>query len=272
MAQQQCWRYPMEGNAPELYERCNVPGTFRPLAQLFLEHVGLRTGERVLDVACGTGIVARLAAPQVGLSGTVVGLDLNTGMLDVARAQPSESGATAEWRQGDATALPFADAAFDVVCCQQGLQFFPDKGRALREMSRVLVPGGRLALSVWGGVDPYSAAMAEALARYVSADAAARVLAPYALSDAETVRTLVIDAGFRTVDMRTAVLTRRSIGPPETSIPQGIAGSSYAAAVAAMDPAARTALVRDISAALYAYREGEGFAWPAEVHIVIAQP
>jgi len=66
--------------------------TFRPLTQLFLEHVGLRTGERVLDVACGTGIVARLAAPQVGRSGTVVGLDLNTGMLDVARAQPSESG------------------------------------------------------------------------------------------------------------------------------------------------------------------------------------
>ena len=87
-------------------------------------------------------------------------------------------------------------------------------------MSRVLVPGGRLALSVWGGVDPYSAAMAEALARYVSADAAARVLAPYALSDAETVRTLVIDAGFRTVGMRTAVLTRRSLGPPETSIPR----------------------------------------------------
>jgi len=121
-------------------------------------------------------------------------------------------------------------------------------------------------------VDPYSAAMAEALARYVSADAAARVLAPYALSEAETVRTLVMDAGFRTVDMRTAVLTRHSIGPPETSIPQGIAGSSYAAAVAALDPAARTALVRDISAALHAYREGEGFAWPAETHIVIAQP
>ena len=92
MAQQQCGQYPMEGNAPELYERYNVPMTFRPLAQLFLEHVGLRTGERVLDVACGTGIVARLAAPQVGRSGTVVGLDLNTGMLDVARAQPSESG------------------------------------------------------------------------------------------------------------------------------------------------------------------------------------
>ena len=136
----------------------------------------------------------------------------------------------------------------------------------------MLVPGGRLALSVWGGVDPYSAAMAEALARYVSADAATRVLTPYALSDAETVRTLVIDAGFRTVDMRTAVMVTRRIGPPETWILQAISTTPYAEAVAAVDAAARTALVRDISAAIHAYREGEGFAWPAETHIVIAQP
>jgi ubiquinone/menaquinone biosynthesis C-methylase UbiE len=270
MTQQERWQ--LEGNAPELYERYNVPATFRPLAQLFLEHVGLRTGDRVLDVACGTGIVARLAAPQVGLSGKVVGLDLNTGMLDVARAQPSESGAPVEWRHGDAMALPFADATFDVVLCQQGLQFFPDKVGALRKMHRVLVPGGRLALSVWGTVNPYTATLAAALARYVSADAAARSLAPHALSDAETVRTLLMDAGFRTVDMRTAVVVTRRIGPPETWILQAISTTPYAEAVAAVDAAARTALVRDISAAIHAYREGEGFAWPAETHIMIAQP
>lgn len=269
MDQQERWQ--LEGNAPELYERYKVPATFRPLAQLFLEQVGLQVGERVLDVACGTGIVARLAAPQVSPSGKVVGLDLNTGMLDVARAQPSESGATVEWRHGDATALPFADATFDVVLCQQGLQFFPDKVRALREMHRVLVPGGRLALSVWSTVAPFTAALAEALARYVSADAAARSLAPSALRDAETVRTLILDAGFRTVDMRTAVVTRR-IGPPETSIPREIEGTPYAEAVAAVDAAVRAALVRDISAALHAYQEGEGFAWSTETHIVIAQP
>ena len=269
MSQPEHWQ--LVGDAPELYERYKVPALFRPLAQLFLEQVGLRVGERVLDVACGTGIVARLAAPQVGPAGQVVGLDFHTGMLDVARAQPSGSGATVEWRHGDAMALPFADASFDVVLCQQGLQFFPDKVRGLREMARVLVPGGRLALSVWGAVNPHNAALADALACYVSADAATRSLTPHALSNAETVRTLLVDAGFHTVAIRTAVVTRR-LGPLEEALPQEMASTSYAEAVAALYAATRAALVGDISAALHAYREGEGFAIPAETHIVIAQP
>ena len=100
----------------------------------------------MLDVACGTGIVARLAAQQVGTTGLVTGVDLNPGMLEVARAHTPTSGAAVDWREGDAGALPCDDASYDVVLCQQGLQFFPDQPRALREMHRVLVSGGRLAL------------------------------------------------------------------------------------------------------------------------------
>jgi len=97
-------------------------------------------GDRVLDVACGTGPVARYIAPFVGSTGRVVGLDLNSGMLDTARAMPVPAGVSIEWREGNATALPFPNAGFDVVCCQQGLQFFPDRPAALREMHRVLAP------------------------------------------------------------------------------------------------------------------------------------
>jgi ubiquinone/menaquinone biosynthesis C-methylase UbiE len=94
---------------------------------MLLERVGLSPGQRVLDVACGTGIVSRLAAQQLGADGEVVGVDFNQAMLDVAQKIPPVSGAPMDWRQGDAGALPCADGTFDVVLCQQGLQFFPTK-------------------------------------------------------------------------------------------------------------------------------------------------
>lgn len=99
----------------------------------------------MLDVACGTGPVARYVAPLVGPMGRVLGLDLNAGMLAIARAMAQ--------REGNATALPFPDASFDRVCCQQGLRFFPDRPATLQEMCRVLIPGGRLALAVWRGLE-----------------------------------------------------------------------------------------------------------------------
>jgi ubiquinone/menaquinone biosynthesis C-methylase UbiE len=103
----------------------------------------------VLDVGCGTGVVARLAAHHVGPTGKVVGLDLKAGMLAVARSLPSLPGVSIEWQEGNALALPFSAETFDAVLCQQGLQYLPDRPAALGEMHRVLVPGGRLALSLW---------------------------------------------------------------------------------------------------------------------------
>src|SRR5690349_1550588 len=107
------------------YERVMVPAVFAPWAKHLLGTVALPAGARVLDVACGTGIVSRLAAPRVGPAGRVVGLDTNEAMLAVARAQPQPTGAQVEWQQGDATKLPFADGEFDAVLCQQGLQYVP---------------------------------------------------------------------------------------------------------------------------------------------------
>ncbi|GMO92884.1 methyltransferase domain-containing protein [Bradyrhizobium sp. TM239] len=135
-----------DGSAPELYERYLVPAITAKWAVDLVERTGLRPEEKVLDVACETRIVARLASLRTG-SGRVTGLDLNQGMLSVARNASGGDGAI-EFIDGSALDLPFAAVTFDVVLCQLGLQFFPDQGMALREMRRVLLPGGRLAVSV----------------------------------------------------------------------------------------------------------------------------
>src|SRR5690606_34921382 len=131
------------GHAPENYERFFVPAIGAPLANDLVETAGLQPGERVLDVACGTGVVDRLAAQRIGPNGTTAGLDINPGMLAVARAA-APPGVAIQWHEASADTMPFTDAAFDVVLCQMGLQFMPDRVAALKEMHRVLVPGGRL--------------------------------------------------------------------------------------------------------------------------------
>ena len=131
---------------PELYEQALVGPLFQPWVEPLLDDVELRPGDRVLDIACGTGIVARLARERLASSGTVVGVDLNPHMLAVARRLAP----TIDWREGDAAALPLRDGErFDVVLCQQGCQFFADQAAAARQMHRALVEGGRLGVSTW---------------------------------------------------------------------------------------------------------------------------
>lgn len=162
-------------DSAEAYERYLVPIFFEPWAERLLAQAGVRSGERVLDVACGTGSVARRAAERAGPSGKVVGLDLNAGMLAVARRVSAAARPAIEWRQGDAAGLPFPEGSFDVVTCQQALQFFPDRPKALREMRRVLAPGGRAALAVLRGLrhSPAYAPRADALEKHVAAEAGA---------------------------------------------------------------------------------------------------
>ena len=131
---------------PEVYEHALVGPLFAPWVESLLDDVELGPGNRVLDVACGTGIVARIARERLGAGGTVVGLDLNSQMLAVARRVAP----AIDWREGDAGALPLRDEEqFDVVLCQQGFQFFPDPAAAARQMRRALAKGGRLGVSTW---------------------------------------------------------------------------------------------------------------------------
>ena len=139
--------------AAELYESAFVPAFFAQWAPAVCAAAGVGPGQRVLDVACGTGIVARTAAGLVAPTGSVVGVDLNEAMLTVARrVSPS-----LEFRRGDAAALPFPDESFDTALCQLALMFFPDPGAAVGEMARVVRPGGSVAILVPSALDAQAA-------------------------------------------------------------------------------------------------------------------
>jgi ubiquinone/menaquinone biosynthesis C-methylase UbiE len=262
-------RYQLEANAPQLYERETVHTLARPLAERMFAHVSLQAGDRVLDAACGTGIVTRVAVQRYGHLGHVVGVDLNPGMLEVARAHTPATRVPIEWRQSDVCALPFADASFEVALCQQGLQFVPDPGAALREMRRVLVPGGRLAFTVFSEIPVYYAVLADALARHVSADAATSCLSRYTLRDAMTLRPLVEGAGFSAIEMRVLEVMRR-MPASAASVVEATARAPYAREVAAVEEAVRQAVGAEVSAALDAYREGDEVVIPHRSHLVQA--
>jgi SAM-dependent methyltransferase len=259
-------------SAAELYERYLVPTLFTPWATELVALAALKPGERVLDVACGTGAVTRLAAQRVGSTGTVTGLDVTPGMLAVARVLPPPSGAPIAWHEGTASAMPLADAAFDMVLCQQGVQFFPERATALREMHRVLVPGGRLALSVWRAPrhNPYVEALAAVIAHYLGPEAGASMRTPCAFGELEALRTVVTGGGFQEVRIRIAVRLLR-FPSVEEFIPGQLAAIPLAGAIAALDTATRAALLTDIREALWVYKDDEGFAVPMEAYVVIAQ-
>src|SRR6266568_3935530 len=154
-------------------------------ATLLIEQAALQPSERVLDVACGTGVVARLAAKPVGSTGQIIGLDNDAEKLGVARSLPPLPGVSLAWQEGNAIAMPFADASFDALLCQQGLQFFPDRPAALREMHRVL--------SVWGPLErnPGHAALVVALEGHLATAAASAIRSFFALGAAWEVRSLL---------------------------------------------------------------------------------
>jgi ubiquinone/menaquinone biosynthesis C-methylase UbiE len=259
------------GSVAEASERYLMSTFGYAWTQALIQLVAPQEGDRLLDVACGTGPVARYAAPLVGSSGRVVGLDLNSAMLDTARAMPIAEG-TIEWREGNATALPFPNTSFDVVCCQQGLQFFPDRPSALREMHRVLAPNGRLGLAVWRGLEhqPFYAALTEALERHVSSEAAASLSAAFTLRDRNDIRALVTEAGFR--DIRVRLRSRLTRYPSLAEYVLGyLSGTPMAGPVAALDEVTRTEMVEHVCSSLADYVDDDGMATPWEAHLVTAQ-
>jgi ubiquinone/menaquinone biosynthesis C-methylase UbiE len=219
-----------------------VPAIGAPVARDLIEVAALRPGERVLDVACGTGVVTRLAAERVGREGTIAGSDISRDMLAVARASaPPE--ASIAWYETGAEAMPLADAAFDVVLCQMGLQFFSNKLAALREMARVLAPGGRLVLNVPGPTPRLLSIMADGLSRTVGDKAASFVHLVFSLHDPDELRSLFVGAGFRDVQIQTAQRTLR-LPPPEQFLWQYLHSTPLIQAVAKLDDGRREALER----------------------------
>ena len=190
------------GSGAESYERYFVPAIAAPVAAGLLAAADLQPGERVLDVACGTGIAARLAAPLVGATGTVTGVDVAPEMIDVAGTIAPDL----EWHVGDAAALPLPDGAYDVVLCQLGLMFM-DRAAALAEMRRVLAPGGRVVVATPGAIQPFFEQLEQAIVEHIAPELGGFVRAVFSLPDPDAVADLLRDAGLGDVEGRLTTAT-----------------------------------------------------------------
>jgi len=257
--------------ASEAYEQYLVPPLFEPWADRLLEKCEIHDGDRLLDVGCGTGIVARRGAPHVGEQGAVVGIDRNQEMLAVAAETAGDSHPAIEWQQGEATDLPFPDGSFDVVCCQQALQFFDNPGTALREMHQVCTPGGRVAVSIWRPIDvqPAYVALADALETHVSEAAGTMMRSPFPPWDGAHLRTLAQDAGF---DDLTVTIEIGSVRYPslEAFLRREAASSPLAESLAAVERERREELLRALEDALDTYVDDDGIVSPIESYVVVA--
>lgn len=249
------------------YEKRLVPALFAPWTETLLEAARIRPGQRALDVACGTGVLARAAAARIGPGGSVAGLDPNPGMLKLAAQIAPE----VEWRRGLAEALPYRDRTFDAVLSQFGMMFFGARAEALREMRRVLAEGGRLAAAVFDRpAEPEAqAALEEIYVRHAGATAAAFLQQPYCLADPPALAAAFEAAGFAEV-----AVTRR-VGRARFASVRDLVLSDVEAwfplAGLALEPATAEALVADAEAAFAPQvAPGEAVEIPVPALIVTA--
>ena len=238
-----------------------VPAVFVPWARRLLDTTRVRQGDRVLDVACATGTVARLAAERLAGTGHVTGLDLGEEWLEVARKVPLKEDTRIDWRCGSATSLPFPSDSFDVVLCQQGIQFFDDRTAAVHEMLRVLAPGGRFGASVFRSMDrsPGYRSLATALGRHVGPRAEAFTQRIFSLGDPDVIRSLMKSAGFQQIDVRPDVGNVHFLSAEEFPRVYAIGWEA--------NPAVTEAVVHDVTRDLREFCDVDGLTFPMEALI-----
>ncbi len=257
------------GTAAENYQRWFVPSIATPVSTVLLRAADLKPGERVLDVACGTGVVTRLAAERVGPEGAVTGVDIAPDMIEVARSVPAAGAPAIDWRIADAAALPLADGAFDVVLCQMGLMFMEDRATALAEMRRVLAPGGRVVVVTPGAIQPTFEIMESAIVEHISPELGRFVRAVFSMHDPRVVGRLVTDAGFGRVTGDVSTVTLH-LPPPAEFLWQYINLTPIGPAVAAAPEAARLAVERQVVEGWQPYVTAAGTTEGDQPMVVVA--
>ncbi|WP_281405446.1 MULTISPECIES: methyltransferase domain-containing protein [unclassified Mesorhizobium] len=253
-----------------MYERWLVGPLFRPWAEVTFEEVRLSPGHRVLDIACGTGIVARVAKERLGAAGYVVGIDISPDMLAVARTVAPDI----DWRAGNASALPLRDGEqFDVVVCQQGLQFVPDKPAAAAEMRRALAQGGMSAVATWRSDEeiPFFRELRRVAERLLGPIADLR----HSFGNSASLEALLRDVGFHDVRSRTiSRIIRFEDGAPLLRL-NTMALVGMSAACKAMTDQERKRVVEDIvsgsAAVLQSHSDGSGVAFELSANLATAK-
>lgn len=253
---------------PGAYERYMVPVHCESRTKDLLDRVHLQPREHVLDVACGSGIVARYAAKRVGDLGKVVGVELNPAMLDVAR-QLSAYTEPVDYLLGDAAALPIPDASFDVVLCQHAIMFFPDREASVREMHRVLKPRGRVGVSVFRATEfnPAFEHLITALERQGESEASEFMRSPFVMESVAQMRALFQRAGFEDICVTNRIETLRY---------PSIAHLVRYETLNIDDPALHStevqrALVQEMNTLVADHVDDHGVVFPAQDYVVVAR-
>ncbi|MFU2210185.1 methyltransferase domain-containing protein [Solidesulfovibrio sp. C21] len=266
------WQWQLSCSGPEAYERYIVPAWMGRWAEALVAAGAVGAGDRVLDVACGTGVVARKAARLVGPKGRLTGVDFNEDMVRAAKRFADQEGLSGiEWHCGDVLGLPGDKPEYDVVLCQQGVQFFPDRPAALKAMRAALVPGGRLVLSCWRAVAriPLFAVLADVLEGYFGPAMRAGFQASSSLSDREDLRALLQEAGFNDIRVRLEIQAARH--PDLLELLAGyLSVFPSGTAIAAMSETDRAAMFRSMAEGLRDFQDDDGLAVPMESHVATA--
>jgi len=225
------------GSIPEFYERYLVPLIFEPYALDLAGRIEAAKPQRILEIACGTGVVTRALSSQLPLSTTIVATDLNSPMLEHAKTRTGQDGKI-EWKLADAQALPFEDESFDAVACQFGVMFFPDKLQAFKEARRVLKPGGQYYFSVWGKIsdNDFADVITQALEEMFPDDPP-RFLArtPHGHSDLQPLQRDLAAAGFTAISAEEVEARSKAPSPREPALAY-VQGTPLRNEVEARDP------------------------------------
>ena len=260
--------FQLTGTGAEAYERYMVPIHCVALAEDLVDRVNVRPRERVLDVACGTGVVSRRAAQRVGSFGQVTGIDLNPEMIDVARSAAAYIDQI-EFLEGSALELPVADGRYDVALCQQAIMFLPDRERAAREMYRALKPGGRVGLNVFRTLEylPAFAHLIRALEKHSSPSAAEFMRSPFVMESVGQMRSLFEQAGFVNIEVLIRIDTLRYpsvahlVRYETLNIPDDDIRTEQV----------QTALTREMESLVEANVDDQGVVFPVQQFVVTAE-
>jgi len=260
------WQLSCDG--PSAYEKYIVPAYTGAWAKEIVNRACLSQGEKILDVACGTGLVARTAADVLRNCDLIYGIDVNEEMIK--KAYEIEKGIN--WQNCEVTDMTYSDNYFDVVFCQQGLQYFPDPSLALKQINRVLVKSGRILLSVWRPIQysPFYESLCKALEKYLDIKAASMLLAAFSLGDYEKLKTLFEDAGFNSININ-IVIKQMSYSPFEEFVVGGMMATPFFQEIQAMPSSLREEMFSDIYDSNQDYIDDDGLAAPTECYIVNAK-
>jgi ubiquinone/menaquinone biosynthesis C-methylase UbiE len=259
------------GSIPQNYDRYLGPMVFEPYADDLVRRVRVDVGDAILEIACGTGIVTTRLVQALPLGASLTASDLNEPMIEVARRKIDAS-EPVTWKTADACALPFGDEWFSTVVCQYGVMFFPDKPAALREVYRVLQPGGTFVFNVWNSLaeNPLASITNDVLAEFFPANPPPFSVVPYGMTDVDATRALLEQAGFASIEATRLPLMARSDSARDAATGV-VLGTPLVVAIQERDPAA-TGRIIDAVAARLAQAGGESpLTLPMSAHVFTAQ-